>query len=391
MTRPARPAIAAAVAGLMLLAAGCGTASPRDSAAPVVGSPAVSLATAITTAGGSWAVAVAGGSAASHNNFWQLLGRPQNSSTWRLVTPPGVASNGGLVIAPAGDQALTAAFRPSQDLAFTPLAATTSLGRHWSAGVLDADLASTPAALAADPATGHMLALLADGTVDQSRNGGATWATLTTYRAISRTGPGRTCRLQNLTAVAFTPAGLPLLGGTCGRPGSVPIFAFTGQTWQAAGPATPPSAAHQPITVLTMTTVAADRTVALLRAGTGPGRALTAAWSAGGGNTASGWALSPSQPLRGRNVLSVSAGSGGAVAVVMSGRAGLVETRPGGAWQPLPQLPARTQVLAIGPGTAIQAIAPAGSDITIWALTRSGGPWTPLQHMTIPIQYGSSS
>lgn len=388
MTRPPRAAIAVAVAGLALLAAGCGTAS-QVGTTQTAPSNTVALATAITTPGGSWAVAVAGGPASSHNNFWQLLSRPATSRTWRLVTPPGVASNGGLVIAPAGGQALTAAFRPSQNLAFTPLAVTTSLGRRWAPGVLDADLDRTPAALAADPATGRMLALLANGTVEQSQDHGATWVSLTSYQAIRATRPGRACRLRNLTGVAFTPAGLPLVGGACARPGAVPIFALTGPAWQAAGPATPRPAARQPVTVLTMTTTAAGRTLALLQAGTGAGRTLTAAWSAGG-NAPGRWVLSPPQPLRGRNVLSVSAGSAGAVAAVLSGRAGLAETRPGGAWQPLQRLPPGTQALAIGPGTAIQAIAPANSAITIWATSHPGGPWTQFQQMAIPIQYGSS-
>ncbi len=47
-----------------------------------------------------------GGSAASHNNFWQLFVRPAGSAEWKLVTPPGVADNGGLVTADVGAQSL---------------------------------------------------------------------------------------------------------------------------------------------------------------------------------------------------------------------------------------------------------------------------------------------
>ena len=43
-----------------------------------------------------------GGSAADHNNFWQLFVRPAGTGSWRLVTPPGVATNGGLVVASPG-------------------------------------------------------------------------------------------------------------------------------------------------------------------------------------------------------------------------------------------------------------------------------------------------
>ena len=89
------------------------------------GRRALSLNTAVVTAAGTWAVAVMGGSAAQHNNFWQLLIRPAGSTRWKLVTPPGTADNGGLVLAGAG-QALIAAFRPSQYLTYTPLTESSS-------------------------------------------------------------------------------------------------------------------------------------------------------------------------------------------------------------------------------------------------------------------------
>ena len=57
-----------------------------------------------------------GGSAAAHNNFWQLFARPAGSTRWKLATPPGIADNGGLVVADAGGRSLITAFRPSQYL-----------------------------------------------------------------------------------------------------------------------------------------------------------------------------------------------------------------------------------------------------------------------------------
>ncbi|HYX60671.1 MAG TPA: hypothetical protein VE888_16885, partial [Streptosporangiaceae bacterium] len=55
--------------------------------------PAVtaSLSTSLTTAQGTWAITVMGGSAASHNNFWQLFVRRANTGRWSLATPEGVA------------------------------------------------------------------------------------------------------------------------------------------------------------------------------------------------------------------------------------------------------------------------------------------------------------
>jgi hypothetical protein len=96
MDRRAPLTVAAAV--LALSVAACGTVTSRGApAAPPP--PPPSLATSLVTTGGTWAVAVLGGSAAQHNNFWQLFVRPAKSAAWRLATPPGVASNGGLVLA----------------------------------------------------------------------------------------------------------------------------------------------------------------------------------------------------------------------------------------------------------------------------------------------------
>jgi hypothetical protein len=349
------------------------------------------LSTTVTAAGSTWAVAVAGGPAANEDNFWQLLVRPETSRTWRLVTPPGVASTGGLVIAPLGGGSLTAAFRPSQSLAFTPLATTSDLGRRWSAGVLDAGLANSPAALAADPATGHMLALLSSGKVEQSSDRGMAWSMLTSLPVIRQTGTGRRCELAGLTAVAFTKAGAPLIAGRCAHAGIVPVFTLTGQGWHSAGPAPASSGDGHPVTVLALSTVGSGRTLAVLQQGSGQAGMLTAAWSPTRGDGTGSWLVSPPVSLRGRTAQSVAAGSNGALALVLSGRAGFFEAGPGAAWQKLPELPAGTQVLAIGPGAAIEALSPAGAKITVWSASPPGVGWTMAQEVRVPIQSGSSS
>ena len=108
-----------------------------------------------------------GGPVASHNNFWQLFLRPAGSSRWKLVTPPGIADNGGLVLAAGAGPSVITAFRPSQYLTYTPLTATADGGQAWSStGPLDGTLANVPDALAASPGTGRLLALLANGTAE---------------------------------------------------------------------------------------------------------------------------------------------------------------------------------------------------------------------------------
>src|SRR5439155_17494561 len=58
-----------------VLAAGCGSAA-RQPGPPAVAAPPPSLSTSLVTTTGTWAVAVMGGPAAEHNNFWQLFVRP---------------------------------------------------------------------------------------------------------------------------------------------------------------------------------------------------------------------------------------------------------------------------------------------------------------------------
>ena len=97
--------------------------------------------------------------------------RPDGASRWSLVTPPGVADNGGLVAA-GGGTSLTVGFRPSQNLAFSPLATSTDAGQNWTPGLLDAGLADTPGAIAV-ASSGRTLALLQDGTIAGGADGAA--------------------------------------------------------------------------------------------------------------------------------------------------------------------------------------------------------------------------
>ena len=382
MNRP-RGAVALLLAGAVL--SGCGSAA-RQASAPSTAPAPPSLATAVDTAGGTWAVTVMGGSAAQHNNFWQLFARPAGSASWRLVTPPGVASNGGLVVAPLAERSLVAGFRPSQRLAFTPLATTTDDGSAWSPGILDAALADVPGALAADPGSGRLLALLADGTAQLSGPGGASWTTLATRRAIAASAAGTRCGVRDLTAVAFGPSGTPLLAGSCAHPGTAGVFAYAGGAWRPAGPALPASLAGQPITVLRLTTTA-GATIALLQAGTGPAASLLAAWS---GSTGTGWALSPQLRLNGAAVTSASFGAGGAAAIVLAGSRGASITRAGNPWHTLPPLPPGTATLAPGPGGGIDAVAVHRTTLTIWQLAPGGGAWAQVQSINVPVQFGSS-
>jgi hypothetical protein len=383
MTR--RTGLVSLLLAATVLGTGCGSAG-RQAGAPAIPAPPPSLSTSLVTATGTWAVAVMGGPAAEHNNFWQLFVRPSASGRWRLATPPGVASNGGLVLASPGAGPVVAGFRPSQDLSFSPLATTHDNGTDWTPGLLDAALADVPDALAAAPGGGRLLALLDGGQVQVSGPAGTGWTRLATRRALAASLTGGRCRLGSLTAAAFSPSGVPLLAGSCARPGMTGIFAYAGGTWHLAGPALPASYARERVTVLRLTTTAGT-TMALLAAGSGGAGRLLAAWSTDGG---AHWALSPPLPLRGTKLTSASSGPGGTVAAVLTGNHAQTITGPAGAWRPLPALPPGTATLAPGPAGGWDALAVHGTRLTVWQFTPGHAAWAAAQTISVFIQFGSS-
>ena len=201
---------AGAVAGLLAcaLATGCGSTPAGTMREIAVAATPPPLATAATrTSGAGWAVVEMGGAAGQEGNFWELFVRPAGSTTWRLATPPGVADNGGIeVTGTAGS--LTAGFRPSQDLTFSPLAATSDDGASWSqVGPVSPGLAEAPDALASGPG-GRLIALTSGGTAELGPSTGARWTRLASVRAVTRTAAGQACGLTGFTAATFGPAGL---------------------------------------------------------------------------------------------------------------------------------------------------------------------------------------
>jgi hypothetical protein len=352
---------------------------------PIASAPPLSLARSVAGLGGTWGVAMMGGLAARHNNFWELFTRPDRTHNWRLVTPPGVASNGGLVIAELAAGSVAAGFRPSQDLAFSPLAVTNDNGATWSPGLLDAGLADVPAALAADSHGSALLALVSNGTAELSGTRGKTWTRLTTLHSLARSTVSRRCGLENFTGAAFSPSGTPLLAGTCAHRGTAGVFEFAGGEWHLAGPPLPAARADQPTRVIGLTVAGHQETV-LLAAGIGRDAVLWGAWSAGRGR----WVLSRSLPLGGAQVQSVSGGPGGAIGIVLNGRAAVTLTGPRAAWQWLPFLPSGTQTLALGSGSRVDALAAAGTTFTDWAWHPSAAAWSRTQILHVPVQYGSS-
>jgi hypothetical protein len=385
-TRRRWAAAAVAVGGCLL--AGCSSAAAPAATPSSPSAATAPLATSLTGADGrAWAIVGMGGSASDDNLFWELFTRPAGSTQWTLVTPPGVADNGGLVVAPAAGQGLDVAFRPSQGLTFSPLALTGDGGKTWGTGVVDASVAAVPDALSLGG--GKMVALLGDGAIDQSAASGATWTRLAAPGAIAASAAGRACQVTGLTAVSLTASGTPLAAASCGRPGVAGVFVASGGGWRSAGLDVGSGLAGQPIRVLRLTQFPAGN-MALLQAGTGHAASLLAAWTADGTH----WTVSSPLPVADGQVVASGAGPGVSGAwVLLAGRRAETVAGPGAAWRALPAPPRGTTVLAAGPAGTLDALAASGGTLTVYRLTSmtSSGAWQRTQVVSVPVQLGSSS
>jgi hypothetical protein len=403
MTRSAAAAVAAGIAAVL---AGCGsTPAPGHGGAPAAaGISGPALATTVASPDGTdWAVVDMGGSAAQYENFWELFVRPSGTTSWKLATPVGAASNGGLVATAVGTGTLLSGFRPSQDLTFSPLASTADAGLQWSQNaVLNAGLADVPTALAGNTgsgsAAGQVLALTDKGGVEVGTSLGAGWRRLTTVQTLGATSAGRACGLTELTTAAWTPAGAPLVGGDCSHDGKVGILTFSAGGWHTAGPALPESLASGPVSVIGLNTTG-THTTSVLAVGTGAATSVLAAWSVDGGRS---WTLS--QPLRtgaehgSAQAPSVSFGPDGSASLVLPSGRGATIGWQAADWETLPTLPASTATLAsAGTGSVPEAVSLSGrGTLSLWQLAPAAGAtagahWQLAQTVKVPIPYGSSS
>lgn len=404
-TRRSAAAVAAVLAGALAVTA-CGS---RPAGPPAAGGATrlsgATLATSLAgTDGTSWAVVQMGGSASAFNNFWELFARPADGTGWKLVTPAGVASNGGLVMTQSGPSTLVTGFRPSQDLTFSPLAASADAGAEWSQQPpLSPGLANVPGALAGSTA-GRLLALTDAGDVEAGTGAGATWTRLTTLRMLADSPAGRACGLIALTAVSWSPAGAPLVAGDCSKPGAAGIFTLSSGTWRATGPTLAGPVAGTGADVIGLATTDGQMT-AVVTVGSGATAAVLTAWSADGG---AHWTLSPAlpaRPLAAGATPSVSFLPDGSIGLVLAATAGsaaagqayIIRWQAGG-WDTLPPLPTGNSgesgggelaTLAASSGGGPQALVVDHGTLTVWQL--GSGRWALLQTVRVSLPYGSSS
>jgi hypothetical protein len=388
------------------------SASGGGTAAPSFPTP---LATSVEASGGTWAAVAMGDLDQPLNTFWQLMFRPNGSSTWSdRVQATAVATNGGLVMATSASS-LVVGVRPSNDLTFSPLISTTNAGRSWSNGLLDPGLASRPRSLAVG-AGGSALAIV-DGRggaeVVRSTGNLSSWQPLTTARGLASAPAGRACGPRAITSVGYL-SSTPVIGTSCQRSGEAGVFLENGRTWELTGPSLASGAGRSEVLglmpakggVATLLELTGTGTVpGSARAGHvgargtaktagGAGKSLVAAWAGSNGK----WSTSAPLGL-GSNSRLVSFGAasanGDTIFALVAGPDGDLELAMASAsrpvWEHFPAPPQTTATVAFLPDGTVDALAVHNVFLTVWALSSGTGSWVKNQVLDVPVQFGSSS
>ncbi len=356
------------------------------------------LATALVSPSGPWATVAMGRLGDPAGTFWQLLHQPAAGGLWSDdVEATAVATNGGIELASSGPVTsaatgpgahswLLVAVVPSGLLRFTPLLTSTTGGARWESGLVDAELAAHPAAVAVGPGgSASVITGSAPVAVESSAAGLTGWRTVVTLAALSRLPGARRCDPAALTAVGTL--GGRLVVGTACRHGDGALFvgpSTAAGTWRRLAPLAPPAPGSGPGAVVSLQP-------------TPSGLVAVTAWHVRGalevsvaGVATAGTTVGPTWRLpSGARLVSVSTTPDGSALVLTSsrGRLALGQARPGGAaWQTLPTPPAATATVV--PSQPPQALVVHGQQLAVDVLTGTpGGPrtWQEGQTLTVAV------
>jgi hypothetical protein len=351
-----------------------------------------SIDTSLTNTQGAFAAVAMGHLNQPLNTFWQLFFQPAGTSKWTLVTPPGVASNGGLVIATSQDHALLAGFRPTNFLTYSPVSMTDNEGRAWSVGALPGGLLGRTDALGMS-GSGELAALIDDPKPEVVTSDGSLsdWAPLISQERLSSTTSGARCGIEDLTSVTFNNAGDVIVGATCAHPGVVGIFENTGSSWHLLGPSLSPSLSRDNIEVINFSQERGVMTALL--ATHGPSRtSLVGAWQLAGTR----WGTSPPFVLRHSTTVTSTGPDGRGGFFVLTSNGSLRPSLellggPGTAWDQLPLTPRGTATVVFSATGSIESLTANGDSFQSWILNAHAKVWDATQSILVPILYGSSS
>jgi len=376
-----RCAAAVVAVGVVTMSAACGSPSNAKSA-DAAAAIDVPLATSVTTSTGSWATLPMGHLDDPANTFWEVFTLPSGGRQWAEHTPPDVADNGGLVIAPT-NSGVVIGFRPSDLLSFSPLASTTDGGATYTPGLLSGGLAAVPDALSV-ASTGGGAALTATGVLTSASTLSG-WQPIATLSAIKATPAGQSCGVKQLSAVMTTGTQL-YLGLACSSPGVVGLLERSGSAFVSAGVSLPAADPKAHVEVLRIVQNG-QGIAALLGLHDGSATSYVAAWKAASGSTA--WTTS--SPLEAAGALTSTAVAAGGFAVLTKDTAGALHAaaiaQEGDGWSQLPTPPAGTATLSISTSRT-DALVVDSATFTDYLL--SNAQWVKAQTVQVAIPYGSS-
>lgn len=296
------------------------------------------LVSAFSTSTDSWVTLPMGDLSDPNNTFWELFHTAPGSPHWSLVTPPGVADNGGLIESASAGAALVGVL-PSQLLRFSPLAQSANGGRSWVPAFLPGALSPLPDALADGDGVSPVgaIALVRGSRALSGPVGFSSWSPLVTAAELSRVS--RDCGVLGLDGATLLPSGAPLIATGCRRDGRVGLFTRTASGWRSVGLTLGGALRGAATTVLRVQATAGTTTVLAL-ASVGGRHSLEALWQSG----SAPWRVATPLAIgSGASVRSTAVNSTGDVAILFGGARGTgsaVDIAPTGAWNRLPRLPA---------------------------------------------------
>jgi len=349
---------------------------------------AIPLTNSLSSTTATWVALAMGHLDDPLNTFWQLVTLPAGGQRWAQATPPGVASNGGLVFSLGAGASVLSGFEPSQDLLVSPLAQSSDQGATWQQGVLPGGLARGPDALASPGGAAIALLRQAGGTVVQSAGGLAGWRVLVTGHDLARATSASGCGMEGLTAVGVTAGGAvgsPMVGSACSQGDRPGIFERSGTGWQSVGPTLPGVTGPTEVVRLLGT---GSGTTALVAVHSGGEVDLFALW---GNDGPQHWTVSSRLALAGGPVIATGSTADGGLVVTYRTSGGLavaVVHQSSLGWQNLAPPPAGTSAVVATPEGGFDALVSNLSVLEVYSL--GGGQWTHSQSLSVPVQYGSS-
>jgi hypothetical protein len=365
-------ALVGAVSAVSVVRATSAASSPQ---------PAVPLATSLSNGGATFVSVPMGHLSQPLNTFWQLFELTDPAGHWLLDTPPGIADNGGLVVAGESNGAIDVGIRPSNLLHYTATIVENRKGAWSQSAVIPGTVLATADSIAG-PAGAPDAAVSANGS-EVLRASGSGWRAVADVRSLSSDG----CHVQAITSIATSADDSLVIGATCLGGTRAGIFTANTGNWRLSGPRLSDLASSHARLVLRLADEGTS-TEALIESSTGNGTSVVSSLQPVPGGA---WKTSNALSIpSGANIVSVGPASGHSQFVVWSnGRLHAAISGPA-RWRMLPTLPSGTKTLAFPWVKRVDAMSVDGAKLTDWVLNPTGTAWIARQTINVPIEYGSS-